>query len=128
MSLEFDRKNNSCGFTLLEVIVAVALIGVSLSMLLGIVNRDIDLASKARDAQIASNLAQNIMTEIELDGYPDVRDESGTFEEAEGFEYFLTVAPYNLSQIETDIRIVRVLIDWDEGNEDFEIWRAVSKN
>ena len=128
MSLEFDRKNNSCGFTLLEVIVAVALIGVSLSMLLGIVNRDIDLASKARDAQIASNLAQNIMTEIELDGYPDVRDESGTFEEAEGFEYFLTVAPYNLSQIETDIRIVRVLIVWDEGNEDFEIWRAVSKN
>lgn len=128
MSLEFDRNNKNSGFTLLEIIVAVALIGVSLSMILGIVNRDIDLASKARDAQIASNLAQNIMTEIELDGYPAIREESGAFEEAEGFEYFLTVAPYNLSQIETYVRIVRVLVVWDEGNEDFEIWRAVSQD
>lgn len=127
MSYKKISNSNELGFTLLEVIVAVGLIGLSLSIILGIVNRDIDMAAKARNAQIASNLAQNIITEIELEGYPGVGEDSGNFEEEEGFEYFVTVSPYNLSQLKTDIRIIRVLITWDEGNEDFEIWRAISQ-
>ena len=128
MSYRKISNDNELGFTLLEVIVAVGLIGLSLSIILGIVNRDIDIAAKARNAQIASNLAQNIITEIELEGYPSVGEDSGSFEQEEGFEYYVTVSPYNLSQLRTDIRIVRVLITWDEGNEDFEIWRAISQD
>ena len=95
-------------------------------MLLGSVNRNLDLASKSKDAQIAALLAQKMVTEIELEGLPSVREESGTFEDHEGFEWSLSVAPYNLALIETNIRIVRLLITWDNGNEELEIFTAIS--
>ena len=121
------RHPSSRGFTLLEVIIAVAIIGVALVMLLGSVNRNLDLATKSKDAQTAALLAQEMMTEIQLEDLPSVREESGVFPEHEGFQWFLSVAPYNLALIETNIRIVRLLIVWDEGNEEFEVFSAVSQ-
>ena len=44
------------GFTLLEVVIAVAIVGVALMMLLSSVNRNLDIAAKSRDAQIAALL------------------------------------------------------------------------
>ena len=119
-------KYRSGGFTLLEVVIAVAIVGVALVMLLGSVNRNLDVAVKSRDAQIAALLAQEMLTEIQLEGLPSVREESGVFENNEGFEWFLSVAPYNLALIETNIRIVRLLIVWDNGNEEFEVFTAMS--
>ena len=49
------------GFTLLEVVISVAIVGVSLMMLLSAVNRNIDIAGKSRDAQIAALLAQQML-------------------------------------------------------------------
>ena len=95
-------------------------------MLLGSVNRNLDVATKSRDAQIAALLAQEMLTEIQLEGLPSVREESGTFPDHEGFEWFLSVVPYNLALIETNIRIVRLLIVWDQGNEEFEVFTAMS--
>ncbi|MGI9554135.1 MAG: type IV pilus modification PilV family protein [Thermodesulfobacteriota bacterium] len=119
-------KHNDKGFTLLEVIIAVAIIGVGLVMLLGSVNRNLDLASKSRDAQIAALLAQEMLNDIQLEGLPAIGEETGTFADHEGFEWFLTVAPYDLALIETNIRIVRLLIVWDQGNEEFEVFTAMS--
>jgi len=96
-------------------------------MLLGSVNRNLDLASKSRDAQIAALLAQEMLTELQLEGLPNVREESGVFENHDGFEWFLSVAPYNLALVETNIRIVRLLIVWDQGNEEFEVFTAMSQ-
>ena len=59
-------KYRSGGFTLLEVVIAVAIVGVALVMLLGSVNRNLDVAVKSRDAQIAALLAQEMLTEIQL--------------------------------------------------------------
>ena len=108
------------------MIIAVAIIGVALVILLGSVNRNLDLASKSRDAQIAALLAQEMLTEIQLEGLPSVREENGTFPDHEEFEWYLSVAPYNLALIETNIRIVRLLIVWDQGNEEFEVFTAMS--
>ena len=95
-------------------------------MLLGSVNRNLDIAAKSKDAQIAALIAQEMLSEIELEGLPSIREESGEVEEHEGYEWFLSVAPYNLGLIETNNRIVRLLITWDEGNEEFEIYTAIS--
>lgn len=114
------------GFTLLEVVISVAIIGVSLMMLLSAVNRNIDIAGKSRDAQIAALLAQQMLTNIELEGFPQVREEEGEFQDNPGFNWFLSVLPYNLSLLETNIRIVRVLIVWNDGNDEFEVSTAIS--
>ena len=114
------------GFTLLEVVIAVAIVGVALMMLLSSVNRNLDIAAKSRDAQIAALLAQQMLTDIELEGFPDIREEEGDFENYPGFSWFLSVLPYNLSVVETNIRIVRVLIVWNDGNDEFEVATAMS--
>ena len=114
------------GFTLLEVVISVAIVGVSLMMLLSAVNRNIDIAGKSRDAQIAALLAQKMLTNIELEGFPQVREEEGEFQDNPGFNWFLSVLPYNLSLVETNIRIVRVLIVWNDGNDEFEVSTAIS--
>jgi type II secretion system protein I len=114
------------GFTLLEVVISVAIVGVSLMMLLSAVNRNIDIAGKSRDAQIAALLAQQMLTNIELEGFPQVREEEGEFQDNPGFNWFLSVLPYNLSLLETNIRIVRVLIVWNDGNDEFEVSTAIS--
>ena len=114
------------GFTLLEVVISVAIIGVALMMLLSAVNRNIDIAGKSRDAQIAALLAQQMLTDIELEGFPAVREEEGMFKNYQGFSWYLSVLPYNLSLVESDIRIVRVLIVWNDGDDEFEVSTAIS--
>ena len=108
------------------MVIAVAIVGIALMMLLGSVNRNLDVASKSKDAQTAALIAQEMISIIELEGVPNVRDENGTVDEHQGFDWYLSVAPYNIGLIETNIRIVRLLITWDEGNEEFEIYTALS--
>ena len=67
-----------------------------------------------------------VNTEIEMEGFPDIREEEGKFQDYPGFEWFLSVLPYNLSLVETNIRIVRVLIVWNDGNDEFEVSTAIS--
>lgn len=122
-----DTQNSQkCGFTLLEVLVAVVILGTALAVLLAAVNRNLILASKSKNLTIAGILAQKKLTEIELEGFPEIRDEQGAFEEAAEFDWFLSVRPFEISQLGTEIRVVRLLITWDEGQEDFEITLALS--
>jgi general secretion pathway protein I len=114
------------GFTLLEVIIAVAILGASLAILLGAVNKNLLMASRSKNLSIASSLAQQKMGEIELTGYPEVGEEQGVFEEAPGFNWYLTVMPYDIEQLGTEIRVVLLTVTWDEGQKEFTVATAIS--
>jgi len=114
------------GFTLLEVIIAVAILGASLAILLGAVNKNLVLASRSKNLSIASSLAQQKMGEIELEGYPEVGEEQGVFEESPGFSWYLTVLPYDIAQLGTEIRVVILTIFWDDGQREFTVATAIS--
>ena len=114
------------GFTLLEVLVALAIMGAALAILLGAVNRNLILASNSKNLTIASTLAQKKLSEIELNGYPEIREEEGVFNEAPEFKWFLRVIPYELPTLETEIRIVILRVTWDEGKKDFQISMAMA--
>ena len=116
------------GFTLLEVIIAVAIMGASLAILLGAVNRNLVLASQSKNQSIAQSLAQQKITEIELEGYPEVGQEQGIFEEFPGFSWYVNILPYDIEQLGTEIRIVMVDIAWDEGNRVFKVATAISNH
>lgn len=119
-------SDKQTGFTLLEVVIAVAIMGTALVVLVGSVNRNLDLTIKAKNMQTASILAERIITQVELEGFPAEREDSGTFEQFPGFEWYLNVMPYNIGILGTDIRIIRVVITWNQGSESFEIFSAVS--
>lgn len=131
----FPRDNNpryirkalpKDGFTLLEVLVALAILGAGLTVLLGAVNRNLIMASESKNLSVASLLAQTRLAEIELEGYPEVRSEQGEFEEAPGFKWFLVVSPFQIPNLNTEIRVVNLRITWNDGRNDFEVSLALS--
>ena len=122
------NKYGQKGFTLLEVIIAVAIMGASLAILLGAVNRNLVVASQSKNQSIAYALAQQKIGEIEMQGYPQVGQEQGTFEEFPGFDWYVNVLPYDIEQLGTEIRIVMVDIAWDEGNQVFKVATAISNH
>lgn len=128
---DFDMDRQSVrtpqwGFTLLEVIIAVAIMGASLAILLGSVNRNLVLASQSKNQSIASALAQQKIGEIELEGYPQIGEQQGAFDEFPGFYWYLRVLPYDIEQLGTEIRIVILDVSWDEGNKVFTVATAIS--
>ena len=54
------------GFTLLEVLIALAILALALPILLGLRNWDLDLHARARDLTTATILAQEKLIEMEL--------------------------------------------------------------
>ena len=69
------------GFTLLEVMVALAIIAIGLTALLGSHSQSVSLAEEADFFTTAALLAQKKMTELELAGLGDLSYDAGDFGE-----------------------------------------------
>ena len=69
------------GFTLLEVLVAVAVLALALVSLLGLHIRDLALVDRDQRITEATMLARDLMTQAEISPLPDIGVTSGDFEE-----------------------------------------------
>ena len=74
------RTEKTRGFTLLEVLVAVAVLGFALVSLLGLHVRNIDLIARDERVTAATLLARALMTEVETGPFPDLGATDGDFE------------------------------------------------
>jgi general secretion pathway protein I len=74
------RAEKTRGFTLLEVLVAVAVLGFALVSLLGLHVRNIDLIARDERVTAATLLARALMTEVETGAFPDLGATDGDFE------------------------------------------------
>ena len=74
------RTEKTPGFTLLEVLVAVAVLGFALVSLLGLHVRNIDLIARDERVTAATLLARALMTEVETGPFPDLGATDGDFE------------------------------------------------
>jgi len=74
------RTDRRAGFTLLEVLVAVAVLGLALVSLLGLHVRNIDLIARDERVTAATMLARALMTEVETGPFPDLAVTEGDFE------------------------------------------------
>ncbi|MBW1912913.1 MAG: prepilin-type N-terminal cleavage/methylation domain-containing protein [Deltaproteobacteria bacterium] len=72
-------KKKESGFTLLEVMVALSIIAIALTAVLGLQSQSISLASEAKFGTTASLLAQKKMAEILAEKPEDVKSDSGDF-------------------------------------------------
>lgn len=84
--MNLNRQSSAQGFTLLEVMIAVAVLAIALVSLLGSQSQTISIATDARFDTIAALLAQEKMAEIRLQDFEQVESESGIFED--GFSEF----------------------------------------
>jgi general secretion pathway protein I len=73
-------RRDGRGFTLLEVLVAVAVLGLALVSLLSLHVRNIDLIGRDQRITEATLLARAVMSEVESGPFPDLGVESGDFE------------------------------------------------
>jgi len=107
-----DRHERA--FTLLEVMVAIAILGIALLGLLGLQHQSMQSVIRAQQATRASMLAQAVMTEAELERFPDLGLTSGNFESAFPGEFpdFRWQRDVELSGMFPDVRKVRVLIQY----------------
>jgi general secretion pathway protein I len=68
------------GFTLIEVMVAIAILGIALMGLLGLHHQSMQSVIRAQQTTRAAMLAQAVMTEAELERFPDLGLTNGNFE------------------------------------------------
>jgi general secretion pathway protein I len=120
------RDGGTSGFTLLEVLVAIALLAIALPVLLGLRNFDLDLHARAADLTTATLLAQEKLLETELQAAFPLGESSGDFQSAPlgvpagvlapnrapGYRWKRTILPTPLELI----REVRIQISWPRGS------------
>jgi len=70
---------NQRGFTLMEVLISLAILALALPILLGLRNWDLDLHTRAKELMTATILAQEKLTETELGAVLPLGEAGGEF-------------------------------------------------
>lgn len=69
------------GFTLLEVLISIAILATVLTAVLRLEKQSIDMGGIQKEVVVASILANNLMSEMELQDFPAVGNTNGDFGE-----------------------------------------------
>lgn len=105
-------KKRNAGFTLLEVMVALAIIGIALVAILRSLAMSVSVSNEAKSLSIGTLLAKGKMAEIESRGFPDIEEADGDFgEEYPGYRWERNVSEIGIE----DLRKVVVRVLWGEG-------------
>jgi len=117
-------KNDKCsGFTLLEVMVAIAIIAIALTAVLGSQSQSLSLASEAKFSTTAAFLAQGKMAEIEAEKVEDLASDSGDFgEDFPGYGWELSVNDVTFDEpegVSDHLKQIDLTVSW-EDHDDYE--------
>ena len=121
-------KAHPGGFTLLEVLIAIAILALALPVLLGLRNWDLDLHARASDITAATILVQEKLIEAELAPVYPVGETTGDFRNPPpGYQVSGDIAEradkYRWKRIVTTtalpaVREVKIQIIWQQGMTD----------
>jgi general secretion pathway protein I len=115
----FPSVKHQSGFSLLEVVVAFAILALSLGVLMQLFSRALGTTALSRDYSRATTLAQARLDAVGI----DIPLEAGSYggEPEDGFSWQLTVEPYPLRELAWepgfDVFLVTSMVSWDEGRE-----------
>ncbi len=119
------NKRNE-GFTLFEVMVAIAIIAIALVAIMRSLSMSVGVTGKSKNIFIATILARGEMARIESRGFPDVGDEKGDF--GEDYPNFRWEKSIGLTELK-EMRKVVVTVFWPEGKDEkkMELVTYISK-
>jgi general secretion pathway protein I len=102
------------GFTLIEVMVSLAVVAIALMALLGLQHQTLQSVVRASDMTTAALLAQEMMTQTETGQFPAVGVSAGNFENLHPHRYtnFRWERRVEPSAVFQDIRKVSILIHY----------------
>lgn len=100
------------GFTLLEVMIAVGVLGIAMLALLSLHDQNLQSIIRAQDLSRAAMLAQGLMTEAELARFPNLGKTSGDFEKLypRAYPNFRWQRAVEASDMFPDIRKVEIAV------------------
>ncbi|MDT8440029.1 MAG: type II secretion system minor pseudopilin GspI [Desulfuromonadales bacterium] len=110
-----DRRRS--GFTLLEIMVALAIVATAMVALLGLVNRTIGVHDRLQRVTAATLLAQQVMAETEAGARPEAfggAGSQGEFAPPHG-DYRWRIA-YAATPLPS-VRMVTVTVTWGDGGK-----------
>lgn len=115
-----NRKLDNKGFSLLEVIVALAIMAIGYMTVFNLFSVSIKSLGKSDQYQRAVNLANSKLSEIEMMNY-EVENTSGTFKDEENFEWSLNIEPYesSLNDPDENIRLSKIILKvlWQDNQK-----------
>jgi general secretion pathway protein I len=112
MTSRLARK--TAGFTLLEVLVAVAIVATALVSLLSLHGRNILTVAYDRELNRGTLLAQQLMTQtLVAEAFPDPTTKNGTFPTDTSYRWEVEVLRGPTRELEEQVREVRVHVFWD---------------
>ncbi len=116
----FSITNDKCfGYTLLEVMVAIAIIATALTAVLGSQSQGLSLASEAKFNTTAAFLAQSKMAEMESEDLQDLTSDAGDFgDDFPDYRWDMKVSDATVIEPEKGgdyLKQIDLAISWGEG-------------
>ena len=117
------------GFTLLEVMIAVALIAISLTTLLGSQAQSVSYANSAKFETMAALLAQSKMSEITIQLADSLSSDSGDFgDDYPGYAWEATVSDVSIEGMDTIsnyLKQIDLTVTWGGFNYNIRLYHYV---
>jgi type II secretion system protein I len=113
-SLLHKSTDDNSGFTLIEIVVTLAILSIGLPVLLQSFSSVANNQKLSEDKTTVLYLLKTRMAEIELQGYPDTGTEEGEFGENSPYRWRSEVHDVESDEFEEGLRAVTVTITWLE--------------
>ena len=118
------------GFTLLEIMIAVAILAVALVTLLGSQSQSVFFANSAKFETMASLLAQSKMSEITIQAADSLSSDSGDFgEDYPGYTWEATVSDVSiegLDAISDYLKQIDLAVTWGALSYNLRLYHYVA--
>lgn len=128
MTLNLKFLHNR-GFSLLEVMIAVALIAIALVTLLGSQSQSVSFANSAKFETMAALLAQSKMSEITIQDADSLSSDSGNFgDDYPGYAWEATVSDISiegLDAISDYLKQIDLTVTWGSYNYKIRLYHYV---
>jgi len=120
------------GFTLLEVMIAVALIAIALTTLLGSQSQSVSFANSAKFETMAALLAQGKMSEVVIQAADELASDSGDFgDDYPGYAWEVTVSDVfieGVDNISDYLKQVDLTVTWGVFNYNTRLYHYVAES
>jgi len=123
------KISHNRGFSLLEVMIAVALIAIALVTLLGSQSQSVSFANSAKFETMAALLAQSKMSEITIQDADSLSSDSGNFgDDYPGYAWEATVSDISiegLDGISDYLKQIDLTVTWGSYNYKIRLYHYV---